>query len=349
MSHELETINGVTSFAFAGERQNIWHRLGQQFDGGLMTADEAMSQANMDRDLRFIECPAPEGVQWGIDQPFQAILDGKVGVTSDGDLFEIPQKIVGMGGEQWKLGHEALTVRDRFELAEAAIHVSKGEAVWSTAGYIRNATQGFATMEAPPIVIDPNGVADIFRRYQTVTWSFDSSLKTLLSASEIRVVCANTQGAHLASKTDVIAVKMTSGSYDRMAVAADHWAMAQDSAKALMLQGERMLAIPNGKQVLKGLCEEVLGLDIPKDASKRTRTIRENKLDEIRALYHAPTNLQAVGDNGYAAYQTVLEYFDWFSPVKGEDAITERVANQFDGTYDNVKARAAEYVLSFAQ
>jgi hypothetical protein len=251
-----------------------------------------------------------------------------------------------MGGEQWKLGHEALTVRDRFELAEAAIHVSRGEAVLTTAGYIRNATQGFATMEAPPVIIDPNGVNDIYRRYLTVTWSFDSSLKTLLAASSIRVVCANTQGAHLSSREDVIAVKMTSGSYDRMVVASNHWAKAQDEAAALMLQGEKMIQIPNGKQVLKGLCEEVLGLTIATDTPKRARSIREGKLDIIRSLYHAPTNLQAVGDNGYAAYQTVVEYLDWFSPVKGEDATTERVANQFDGVYDTLKAKAADYVLA---
>ena len=45
MSHELEQIivndTVVTNFAFAGKRADIWHRLGQQYDGRLMTAAEA--------------------------------------------------------------------------------------------------------------------------------------------------------------------------------------------------------------------------------------------------------------------------------------------------------------------
>jgi hypothetical protein len=147
---------------------------------------------------------------------------------------------------------------------------------------------------------------------------------------------------------------MTSGSYDRMQLASDQWAMAQDEGKALALRAERMLAVRNGSNVLKGLCEDVLGITL-KDATltKRARTIRENKLDELRVLYHASTNSPAVGDNGYAAYQTVVEYLDWFSPVKADAddqaaVTTAHVANQFDGTYDGLKSKAADYVLALA-
>ena len=67
MSHELEQIiiNGeeITNFAFSGVRSDIWHRLGQQYDGdSLMTAAEAMAAANMDRQVttlpRLIKHPA---------------------------------------------------------------------------------------------------------------------------------------------------------------------------------------------------------------------------------------------------------------------------------------------------
>lgn len=84
---------------------------------------------------------------------------------------------------------------------------------------------------------------------------------------------------------------------------------------------------------------------------KRQRTIRENKLDEIRALYAASTNSGGVGDNGFAAYQTVVEWLDWFSPVNGEDEAekhTNRTANQFDGVHTKAKLKAADYVLQYA-
>ena len=354
MTAELEITSGVASFAFNGQRKDIWHRLGQQFEGDtLMPADEAMRLAHLDRNVRIEPLP-DDGYHWSIDRPNRIVLEGKMFVTDAGDIVNIPDKVVGMGGTQAAAGHSDLSILDRFMLAEEAIHASNGAAVWSTAGLLRDGRQGFATMEAPPIVIDPNGIADIVRTYLTVTWSFDASRATELAASNIRVLCANTLAMHDGSKgKPVIRVKATSGAHDRMRLAAQHWAMAQDEQKALTLRSERMLAVANGKQVLKGLCEEVLGLKVDATTPKRATTLRNNKLDELRVLYHASTNSAAVGDNGYAAFQTIVEYLDWFSPVKADaddlDAcMTLRVANQFDGTYDNLKSQAAEYVLALA-
>lgn len=350
MVADLEiTTEGVASFAFTGSRTDIWHRLGQQFDGGsLMTADEAQRLANMDRRVYIEPAADIDGADWAVDRPNLVILDGKLAVTDDGDLLDIPRKIVGLTGVQGAAGHTSLQMSDRFELAEAAIHASNGAAVWSTAGLIRNGRQGFATMEAPPVVIDPNGVADLIRRYMTITWSFDGSRATELGNSSIRVVCANTQEAHRQTMRSVIKVKMTAGSYNRFQAAADHWALAQDEDKALRLQGNRMIAVANGKRVLKGLAENVLGLKQDATASNRQNTLRSNKLTELHRLYAADTNSGAVGDNGWAAYQTVVEYLDWFSPVKSGDMdeTEARLANQFDGTYATLKAKAADYVLS---
>jgi hypothetical protein len=356
MTAELEITNGVASFAFNGQRKDIWHRLGQQFHGtGLMPADEAMRLAHMDRNLRVVDFPDLEGIDhWSIDRPSILVLEGKMFATETGDLVNIPDKVVGLAGNQAVQGHSDLSMLDRFQLAEEAIHASHGAAVWSTAGLLRDGTQGFATMEAPPIIIDPNGIADIVRSYLTVTWSFDGSRATELGASNIRVVCANTLAMHDGSKgKPVIKVKATSGAHDRMRLAAQHWAMAQDEQKALTLRAERMLAVANGKTVLKGLAENVLGLKVDATTPKRATTLRNNKLDELRVLYAATTNSASVGDNGYAAFQTVVEYLDWFAPVKADandqDACTtQRVANQFDGTYDGLKSQAAEYVLSLA-
>jgi phage/plasmid-like protein (TIGR03299 family) len=345
--HNLEINGQVASFAFAGARTDIWHRLGQALGGeSLMTAAEAMSLANMDRDLVVVQPSAPDGAEWGINPPNFLVLKGKIGVTADGELFEIADKVVGITGDSGARGHSSLTMLDRFLLAEEAIRASRGEAVWTTAGLLRNATQGFATMEAPPTIIDPNGVADVVRNYMTVTWSFDGSRQTELGVSNIRVVCANTLAMHDGTKQNLIKVKHTAGAYDRMRLAAEHWAMAQNETQALMLQGERMLAVANGRQLLKKLGEDVLGFKVEADTPKRAATIRTNKMEELVRLYHAPTNMPAVGDNGYAAYQTVVEYLDWFSPVKGEDSTAGLLANQFDGTYDAVKQRAAELVLA---
>jgi len=351
--HALEqSNNGHTSFAFTGKRTDIWHRLGQQFTtAASMNVDEAMSLANMDRELEFHELQLPEGtiLADGLDTTYLAVLDGKQGISPEGDLWELPRKVVGMGGKQWRTGQEGLTVRDRMEIAEKAIHVSQGEAVWTTAGMLRDGRVGFAVMEAPPIIIDPNGVQDIVRSYLTVQWSFDGSRATELAASHIRVVCANTLAVHDGEKQTIIKVKSTRNAHERYELAAEHWAMAQDAAAATKLRAERLLATAegNGKKVLLGIAEQVLKIQPKELEDGRAKTIQNNKLDELMLLYSASTNSEAVGDNAYAAVQTVVEWLDWFSPVKGEDKTSAHLANQFDGTYASVKAQAEAFALSF--
>jgi len=361
MSHELEQviINGetVTNFAFSGVRTDIWHRLGQQFDDAdrLMTAEEAMARANMDRTVTTVPVAIPTN-EWGeplvpaegLDMPHFVVLDGKPIITPSGDLGQIPTKIVGVTGKQGSIGHADLSILDRFLYAEEALKASRGEAVWSTAGLLRDGRQGFATMEAPPTIIDPNGVKDIIRKYLTVTWAFDGSRGTELGVSDVRVLCANTQRMHDLCKQAIIKVKTTSKAENRLRLAAEHWAMAQDSSAELKIKAERMLAIPDGKKMLRRICDEVLGYKQDVDASKRSNSIAERKRDELYTLYHGATNLEAVGDNAWAAYNTVTEYLDWFSDVKGEDKTLSHLRRQFDGTDNNLKQQVADFILQDA-
>lgn len=352
MAHELEqtrSISGkdITSFAFTGNRVDIWHRLGQSLDGRTMTAAEAMAAANMNREISIVTPTLPDGCEWGIAPQQFIVLAGTSGITPDGDLFEVPTKVVGIHGEGGAAAHNNLSIEDRFLYAEMAQHVTQGAAVWSTAGMLRNGTQGFATMEAEPLVIDPNGVADAIRQYLTVSWSFDGSRATELATSQIRVVCANTLAMHDGGKRAVVKVKHTSASAaERLKSVTEQIALHKDREAALKIMAEHMLSVPKGKTILTRFAEQVL---FPRqdDASKRSETIRDNKITEIEKLYYASTNSKAVGDNGWAAWNTLVEWLDWYSPVKGKgDEVAAHLQNQFDGTHDSIKARFAEFVLA---
>lgn len=361
MSHELEQIivnnETVSNFAFTGGRTDIWHRLGQQFEESdrLMTAEEAMARANMDRKITTVPVDIPNN-EWGdplvpaegLDMPHYVVLEGKPIVTPEGNLGSIPDKIVGITGSQGSQGHAGLSILDRFLYAEEAIKASRHEAVWSTAGLLRDGRQGFATMEAPPVVIDPNGVKDVIRRYLTVTWAFDGSRGTELGASDIRVVCGNTERMHDLIKRALIKVRTTSNADNRLRLAAEHWAMSQNAYAETKIRAERMLAIPDGKKMLRRICDEVLEFKQDVDNSKRANAIAERKRDELVLLYESSTNSGAVGDNAWAAYNTVTEYLDWFSDVKGDDKTLAHLRRQFDGTDDNIKLAVADFILESA-
>jgi phage/plasmid-like protein (TIGR03299 family) len=339
----------VTAFAFAGDREDIWHQLGQGL-GRTMTAEEAMRSSHMDRLIRVDPIPVPtEGGRWAIPQPYYITLEGKMFVTEDGEPFVVEDKVVGVHGKGGADAHQNFTMRDRFDLAEQAIHASNGAAVWSTAGMLADGVKGFACMEAPPTIIDPQGIRDIIRNYLTVVWSFDGSRATELGASSIRVVCANTLAMHDGGdKETVIKVKHTSHTaQERFALAARQWSIAQDKAKAYQLIAEQMLAKRDAQAVLSKIVErfepERAG------ASKREQSIRRTKLDNLQVLMHSPTN--DVGDNAWKAYNVYTEYLDWVVPIKvskGETEADRRLSNQFDGTYDARKANVADFVLALS-
>ena len=349
MTADLEQHGDVVSMAFAGERRDIWHGLGNGLDG-LMTLDQAIEAAHMDRQVRIRPIETPEGVEWATPQYYQVILEGKVlGVNADGTFAEIPPKVVGVCMQGGAEAHLDFTIRDRFEIAEAAIFASQGEAVWSTAGLIRNGRQGFATMEAPPVIIDPDGIADIIRSYVGLGWSWDGTMSTQLGASHVRQVCANTVAMHLKDAQPILKVRHTSPSAkERLELGAHSWAMAQNRSAALKLKAEKMLAVANGKRAL----DRIAAHFNPKpdaDASKRAVSLQKRRAATIEALWFAETNSLAVGDNGWAAYNTFVEYLDWYKDVQVPEGTTEEEARhllQFDGSNDQAKSIAAELVLA---
>jgi hypothetical protein len=343
--HELEETGNIASMAFAGDRRDIWHGLGQSLDG-LMTTEEAMRAAHMNRTIRVHPVEAPVE-HWAIPGQYLVILGGEIGFDEHGNTYEIPDKVVGITGEGGAQAHLALSMRQRFDIAEFTLKASQGGAIWSTAGMLRDGRQGFACMQLDDTIIDPNGVADRVSNYATMAWSFDASKANELGDSQVRVVCANTMRAHDYAKHPVIKFKMTSASVEERAhEAAQHWALAQNRAEALKVMAERLLAIQGRKMDLVNKIVEKYDPKPGETASKRTKSLwasRQLKLETVAAM---PSN--DVGDNAWAAYNVWTEYLDWFADVRCTDGATEldcRYGNQFDGTHDARKAAAAQVLL----
>lgn len=349
MTAELETLRTesgeIVSFAAQGLRRDVWHQAGT-YVGDAMTAEEAMRLSHMDRRIR-IEPVDPGGAVWATAPLYKVILEGKV-VETDGEIAAIPSKIVGVHGKGGAEAHNEFTIADRFQIAELATHVSEGAAVWSTAGMLRDGTQGFACMEAPATIIDPQGIRDIIRNYVVLSWSFDGSRKTLLKGSNIRVVCANTLAVSDKDKgAEIAGVKHTSATAEmRFRMVAGSWAKAQNEAKALKLMAENLLRVEGKKAGLNKLVEKF----DPKpgvDAPKRTQTAWANRRETLDLVAAMPSN--DVGDNAWAAWNTWVEMLDWFAPIRCANDKTEadcRIGNQFDGVHDKDKVAAANLLLA---
>lgn len=352
MSHELEQApDGTASISYDDRQGDLWHRLGQGVKG-LMTVRQALEAARMDRHLRIEPVPMPfrltedgqvfEAVNTLADQYF-IVLEGKE--YPDGAIY--PDKVVGILGKGGAEAQVALSMQDRLEIAEFTLRASEGQAVFSTAGMLRDGREGFACLELPDTVIDPNGIHDIIANYATLAWGLGGTRTTELGASNVRVVCANTLAWHRSEQTKVIEVRHTSATVKaRLEQAAKHWAMAQNRAQALAILAQRLLEVRGRKMdLVTKVVNGCIG-ERPKDKG-RTQTTWDNRLAELEVLSASKTN--DVGDNGWAAYNTYTEWLDWQAPIRcreGEQPEVCRLEDQFDGKNDDRKIKAAELLLT---
>ena len=88
----------------------------------------------MDRNLRIVEMPDITNADgtvvdhWAIDRPKVLVLEGKMFMTPDGQFGQIPDKVVGLAGNQAAQGHDSLTMLDRFQLAAPVLPPLSGSA-----------------------------------------------------------------------------------------------------------------------------------------------------------------------------------------------------------------------------
>lgn len=341
MSHDLEIVNGIASFAYNGKRGNPWHMLGTDVDGDMPLhvmleasgADYTVSleplyvnmQAGVDADGLpiFVNTEVPDTwatVRTGGRQPEAmplGVVKGRYVIQQNRDLAEIAQEIVGLGN---------------------------GDAVWDTMGVIRDGAVFFAYLRLPTLTIDPSGINDRITQGLVVSTSHDGTMANTIGFSSVRVVCQNTLSMALKGLTQKVSVKHTRNAEDRIKAAAAGLSMYVDCRQALATQATEMLRV-NGEKALKIVLDKVWPLeDGMPDA---TRTKRSNVRGSIRNLYmNGDNNVRRVGENGWAAYNAVVEYLDWEGTVRGTTNRAERIATST--TLDDQKRDIARLVLSAA-
>lgn len=98
-----------------------------------------------------------------------------------------------------------------------------------------------------------------------------------------------------------------------------------------------LLSQPMTAGQFAGFVEKNLWRKPAKDATKRATTMHETRMEGMLALFNnAATNEFGRGTR-YAAYNSVTEYLDWYTPVRGEDKEVARYTRTLDGRSDEMK------------
>lgn len=336
MPADLTERNGEHLFAANVRRGHPWHRLGAQVTED-MTKAEALTLVQADDTVTATPL-------YTLDPLGNLVpVETHVAVLSDihGPMFCV---------------RPSYEIQQRSEMLDLAYEIAgldeNGRHIDTIGNLGENAEIFFAYIRVPELVIDPHGIADTIERGLFVATSYDTTLQNTIGYSNIRVVCSNTLQMALPGLQQAIKVRHTKYADERMRTAARALQYVGAVEQATIEQAEKMLTVP-GTTAANKVMEEFWPLK--EEISDAHRTRRERERSRFQGLLKGPNNLNTdkVGDNGWAVYNAIVEYYDHARPVRNtglgqEEDMKRAQAAVLPGTVADTKLKASKIILSLA-
>lgn len=289
--------------AFASLRQVPWHGLGTVFDEPVSTS-EMLDLAHLSGwNLRM------EVLNTGhyCDRVEYAVL-------RDNPFMDRIERL-GIVGTRYNLF-------DNESLFAFGDDLTNGRRRWETAGSLSGGRQVFAALADPDdIVLDPNGSADVIKKYLTLTTSHDGSGKIVAKKTNTRVVCKNTLNIAMRENGAEFSIRHTQKLEERLAEARKTLGFADEYDAEFEAEMNVLFA----KEMTMVEFERIVLAEFPEpDAEKAGAYTRwENKVDTILDVWGDST--KSVGNlpnNAYKGLQVLTEHNQWFRGIR-KDSETE--------------------------
>lgn len=330
--------NNRANIAFLGNRNDIWHRMGQQMAAGQSLEDWTAAAGLNWEAIKVPAVAALQGPRFDhIDaaKRFLPVADRAFVVRSDngGVLGYVSGEGEGQGYQivqprdvlDWFQRY--IAVDDRFHL-DVAGSLDNGKRIWATALY--------------------NGGVDVAGEKHTarvlMSTTFDGSAATINQCTMTRVVCQNTLRIAHADSRAVIRTRHST-KFDAAKVGRELAQLAQgfESFKKI---GDAMATVEMSKQQVSDFFKQCL--DIPFDAKKDDVSGRKmNQFAELSRAYSTSVREGAAANTPWAALQAITRYCDHDRSVKtgsvGEQ--TARFQSAQFGSGDSLKGKAMGLLL----
>ena len=332
MAHELETQNGVASFA--SFREPAWHGLGTVFTEEKNTA-EMLAAANLNNwNVRLEELEIPNHLT--SDKSYQYVVR-----TNPTDSTQTD--VLGVVGERY------VPVQNE-ELFAFGDNILDGGGRWETAGSIRGGRVVFGSLALErETVLDPSGVADKVKTYLLINTSHDGSIAIQASITPVRVVCANTLNLALGnikrkkgSVKQSFKIRHTQTAEGKIAVARE----ALGLANAYMDEFDKLAHAMIQKEITATDFNNIILAAYPKPDKDSKGSIKKwtNKVDVINDIYTGEFNGMIAG-NAWGAFNALTERLDWHRSARGDNNESLlAAASGFDATITAEKNRLLKVV-----
>jgi len=327
MPANIETFADGTA-AFFSNREIPWHNLGVITDGA-QTAEDALHLAHLDWRVTKSEEPVQVPV----------VVNDGVQMVSLADKFmtyrdhpKLGMQGLGVVGNQYQVIQNS----EAFDFLNHL--VDESGAVFETAGSLRGGRQVFMSLKMPNSIVLAGG-QDTVDLYLMATTSHDGSTAFTVAVTPIRPVCTNTVRLALKEAQSTWYVRHTTHVGGKIAQARETLGIAFDYNEAYQKAVDDLVSQPFSDVEFKSFLESLV------KEPKIKSALKENRVEAVRAemfgLWNAPTQ-QNVANTKWAAYNAVVEYADWFKPVRSKngDKDVVRAERIFTGGVDSIKDRA---------
>jgi phage/plasmid-like protein (TIGR03299 family) len=335
--HEIEQYTDGTGSAVY-YREAAWHQLGIVTTERL-TVDEALIAARANYEVIKAEEPAS--------------LLTPHGIVAD-DTKRIIYRVHPDTGEAQALGtvgadYEVFQNREAFRAVDYILQDSSGKV--ESAAVMRDGKRVFLTVRFPEDILV--GGTDRIAQYLMVTTSHDGSMALTFANTNIRVVCANTHRMALSEATQKITRKHTRNMRQVLEQARTALQISQKYRAAYQETADRLLDTTCTDAQFEQI---VAQLYKPKqdEPTKRTAVLWEKKSERLQWLFAEADTQANIRGTGWAAFNALGEYCDWYKTIKGVDAAgttadAARFARSIEGGLDAEKDDALRVVRKVLQ
>lgn len=312
-------------------RTTAWRTIGQETIGAL-TAQQAIEMAGLDTTVT--------------KQPCFAFVNGQYVEVEDKWVTGSPHPIK---KELWRPhgvvgnSYEVVQNAEQFEMLDAIVDESGSH--YETAGSLGNGNVVFVTMKMPTS-LKFNGGEDVVDLYLFAQNSHDGTKAFTIAVTPIRLVCTNQLRAAVNNAKSVIRLKHTKNVMAKVTEARDALKLTFEYVDEFEREVKELISQSMTTNQFVDFAKSYAGAKV--DANKSTLDRREKMVEQLVALWNAPTQ-EVAGKNKWGAYNAVTEYVDWFSGVRNTKSSNEemsRAFRQLSVNADNAKNRAFQMLIN---
>lgn len=301
-----------------------WARIGKSVKKA-MTAEEAIKMGGLDYTVRVTEesvSTTVNGKTLTIDNKFMTYAEFGNGVL----------KPLGVVGNRYT----PIQNLESFDLLNNI--VDESGANFQSAGIFGNGERCWINMKMPE-TMEVGGGVDAIETYLTCMNSHDGSSAFRIHVTFLRLICTN--GMTGFTKGSQITLRHTVNASLKVHEARTALGLVFAQQEEFEKQVEQLLSMKMTDNDYKKFVQELVP-DSKKDDSQRKQNSVERVRSELMGLWKAPTQ-QNVKNTGWAAFNAVAEYADWFKPIRGsgEDKEALRAERKMLGD-SRLKTRAYE-------